>query len=68
MIARQGPLRSLSAARLVMYRNPQCTGKRSTAVLFGPVMVVNIYAPDSAKSLEEYERFMQVLMKVITEG
>ena len=41
--------------------------ERRTAVLFGPVVVVDVYAPDLSKSSEESERFMQVLKKVMTE-
>ena len=32
-----------------------CTDERCTAVLFRPVMVVNVYAPDSSKSFEEHD-------------
>ena len=45
-----------------------CSDDRCTALLFGSVMVVCAYAPDSAKSFEEYGKFLQELMKVMTGG
>ena len=39
-----------------------------TAVLFGSVMVVCVYALYSARGFEEYERFMRELMKMMTGG
>ena len=42
--------------------------ERCAAVLFGFVMVICIYAPGSAKDLEEYEKFMGEMTKVLHEG
>ena len=45
------------------------TEERRTAVLFGSMMVICVYAPDSAKDFEEYEKFTQRLTtKVMLEG
>ena len=43
------------------------TEARCTAVLFGSVMVMCVYAPDSTKDFEEYEKFTWRLTKVMLE-
>ena len=45
-----------------------CADETCAAVLFGSVIVVNVYALDSAKSFKKYEKFMQVVNKAMTEG
>ena len=40
---------------------------RCTAVLIGALMVINVYAPDSAKNFEEYQKFRQTLNRVMLE-
>ena len=34
----------------------------------GTMTVVSVDAPDSAKSIEEYEKFVQMLKRVLSEG
>ena len=41
---------------------------RCTTILIGALMVIRVYAPDSAKHLEEHEKVMQTLKHVMQEG
>ena len=52
-----------------------CTVKRSwkseercTAILFGTTVVIVVYAPDSKKSLEMYQKCISSVVKVLREG
>ena len=43
-------------------------GERCTAVFFGAVMVICVYAPDYAKDFEQHEKFMRGLTKMMQDG
>ena len=51
-----------------MYRNRGTSVERCTAVLFGSVMVMCVFACDSANDFEEYEKFMGEMTKILHDG
>ena len=68
MAAKQVSSTLLVFCQICNIQESWCTDDRSTAVLFGPVMVMCVSAPDSAKDLSEYEKYMQGLKKVTLDG
>ena len=49
----------LVSDRFFKIKRSWCAEERCTAVLFGSVMVMSVYAPDCKKELKMYEKFVQ---------
>ena len=58
----------LVSDRFFKIKRSWCTEERCTAVLFGSVMVMSVYAPDCKKELKIYEKFVEDAKKILREG